>query len=120
MTESTLKSWAAVGGALAGALAASACCVAPLILFWLGISGAWIANLTALSAYHEYFIGVSVLMLCGGYYFVYVKSAGECEEGRTCAKPLPDRLVKFSFWLAVIMVSIAAIFPYLVSLYYGG
>jgi mercuric ion transport protein len=118
--EPTLKTWAAIGGGLAGALAASACCVVPLVLLWLGISGAWIANLTALSAYHEYFIAVSVLLLCGGYYFVYVKSAGECEEGHTCARSLPDRLVKSSFWFAVIMVSIAAIFPYLVTLYYGG
>ncbi len=118
--DSTLKTWTTVGGGLAAALAASACCVVPLILLWLGISGAWIANLTALAAYHGYFIGISVLLLCGGYYFVYVKSASECEEGETCARPLPDRLVKLSFWFAVIMVGIAAIFPYLVNLYYGG
>ena len=43
--ESTLKPWAAVGGALAGAVAASACCVVPLFLLWLGISGAWIVPL---------------------------------------------------------------------------
>ena len=37
----------AAGGVL-GALAASSCCVAPLVLFGLGVSGAWIANLTRL------------------------------------------------------------------------
>ena len=38
----------AVGGVLA-ALAASSCCIVPLALFGLGISGAWIANLTRLA-----------------------------------------------------------------------
>ena len=37
----------AAGGIL-GALAASSCCIVPLILFSLGIGGAWIGNLTAL------------------------------------------------------------------------
>jgi mercuric ion transport protein len=38
----------AVGGILA-ALAASSCCIAPLVLFALGVSGAWIANLSQLA-----------------------------------------------------------------------
>ncbi len=37
----------AAGGIL-GALAASSCCIVPLVLFGLGIGGAWIGNLTAL------------------------------------------------------------------------
>src|SRR5262245_33524392 len=35
----------AVGGLL-GALVASSCCLLPLVLFGLGVSGAWIGNLT--------------------------------------------------------------------------
>jgi mercuric ion transport protein len=38
------------GGALA-ALGAASCCVVPFALFALGISGAWIGNLTALAPY---------------------------------------------------------------------
>jgi len=37
----------AAGGILA-ALGAASCCVVPFPLFMLGVSGAWIANLTAL------------------------------------------------------------------------
>ncbi|MGH6880679.1 MAG: mercuric transporter MerT family protein, partial [Hypericibacter sp.] len=40
----------AAGGVL-GALAAMSCCILPLVLFALGISGAWIGNLTALAPY---------------------------------------------------------------------
>jgi mercuric ion transport protein len=43
----------AAGGVL-GAFAASSCCIAPLALFSLGISGAWIGNLTALAPYQPY------------------------------------------------------------------
>jgi len=39
-----------VGGGLRAA-AASSCCILPLALFTVGISGAWIANLTALEPY---------------------------------------------------------------------
>src|SRR5689334_12650165 len=49
----------ATGGVL-GAVAASSCCIVPLVLFALGISGAWIGNLTALTPYQPIFIGVTL------------------------------------------------------------
>jgi mercuric ion transport protein len=45
-----LKTALAAGGILA-ALGASSCCVLPFALFTLGVSGAWISNLTALAPY---------------------------------------------------------------------
>lgn len=44
------QNWVAAGGVL-GAIAASSCCVLPLVLFSVGIGGAWIGNLTALAPY---------------------------------------------------------------------
>jgi mercuric ion transport protein len=38
-------------GGLLGAVAASSCCVLPLVLFGLSVSGAWIGNLTQLAPY---------------------------------------------------------------------
>lgn len=35
-------------GGLVGALLASSCCIVPLVLLTLGVSGAWIGNLTGL------------------------------------------------------------------------
>ena len=43
--EKTKKSLFASGGLL-GALAMSSCCILPLTLFSLGVTGAWIGNLT--------------------------------------------------------------------------
>ena len=46
--------------ALVGAGLASACCVVPLVLVTLGISGAWIANLTALEPFKPYVAAVTL------------------------------------------------------------
>src|SRR5260370_18991670 len=55
------------GGAL-GALAASSCCVVPLALFGLGVSGAWIGKLTQLAPYQPYFIAATAACLGGRYW----------------------------------------------------
>jgi hypothetical protein len=56
----------AMGGIL-GALAASSCCILPLTLFSLGISGAWMANFTRLAPYQPYFIAATLVVLGTGY-----------------------------------------------------
>ena len=57
-----LTSLLAAGGAVA-ALGASSCCVLPLLLFMLGVSGAWIGNLTRLTPYQPYILAVTVALL---------------------------------------------------------
>ena len=54
------------GALLAGCLAAvlaSTCCLGPLVLITLGITGAWISKLTLLEAYQPLFIGAAVAAL---------------------------------------------------------
>lgn len=110
MTDSArgLPRLVAVGG-LIGALAASSCCILPLVLFSLGISGAWIANLTALAPYKPYFAAATIALLGYGYYLVYVKPRPACADG-SCARPLPNRLVKASLWTATVLVMAALAF----------
>ncbi len=102
--------WIAAGGIL-GALAASSCCILPLVLFSLGISGAWIANFTALAPYKPYFAAATIALLGYGYYLVYVRPRRACADG-SCARPLPNRLVKTSLWIAAVLVIIALAFDY--------
>ena len=59
----------AIGGLL-GALAASSCCILPIVLFGLGVSGAWIGNLTQLAPYQPYIIAATLAFLGGGYWLV--------------------------------------------------
>ena len=58
-------------GGLLGALAASSCCIVPLVLFGLGISGAWIGSLTRLAPYQPCFIAATLGFLGVGYWLVH-------------------------------------------------
>jgi mercuric ion transport protein len=102
--------WIAAGGIL-GALAASSCCILPLVLFSLGISGAWIANFTALAPYKLYFAAGTIAFLGYGYYLVYVRPKQACAGG-SCERPLPNRVAKTSLWIATVLVAIALAFDY--------
>lgn len=103
----------AAGGIL-GAIAASTCCVVPLVLFTLGISGAWIGNLTALTPYKPFFIAITLGFLGYGFYLVYRKPKLACAQGEACARPLPNRLVKGSLWVATILVATAFAWPVII------
>ncbi|WP_417417184.1 mercuric transporter MerT family protein [Hoeflea sp.] len=105
----------AAGGIL-GAIAASTCCIIPLALFSLGISGAWIGQLTALSAYQPIFITITLGFLGYGYWLVYRKPKVACAEGEACARPLPNVIVKSGLWFATALILLAFAWPYLVPL----
>ena len=97
--------WIAAGG-VAGAILASSCCVIPLLLFSVGVSGAWISNLTALEPYKPVFILVALGFVGYGFRQVYRKPA-ECDDGAACARPLPSRLVKTALWASLVLIVIA-------------
>jgi mercuric ion transport protein len=97
----------AVGGLL-GALAASSCCLLPLALFGLGVSGAWIGNLTQLAPYQPFFIAATIACLGYGYWLVYRSSKVACAGGEACARPLSNWLVRLGLIVATVLV-IAAI-----------
>lgn len=97
----------AAGGVL-GALAAASCCILPVALFSLGVSGAWIANFTQLAPYQPYFLAATLLFLGTGYWLVHRASRRACAEGDACARPLPNRLVKAALIVATLLV-VAAI-----------
>ncbi len=103
--------WIAAGGIL-GALAASTCCIVPLILFSLGVSGAWVGNLTALEPYKPLFIAVTLGFLGYGYWLVYRKPK-PCADGSACAKPLPNRLVKTALWASTALVLVALLWNWI-------
>lgn len=98
------QTFVAAGGIL-GALAASSCCIVPLVLFSLGVSGAWIGNLTALAPYQPYFIAATVAFLGYGYWLVYRASRVACGDGEACARPMPNRLVLTGLVLATALVA---------------
>ena len=104
-------------GSILGAVAASSCCVVPFVLFTLGITGAWIGNLTALAPYQPAFVAVTFACLAGGFFMVYRKRKSACADGSYCARPASDRVAKTALWSATVLVCAALAFPYAVRLF---
>lgn len=104
---------------LLAALATSSCCLIPFLLFTVGISGAWIGNLTSLAPYQPIFLVLAVALLGTGFYRVYRKpkaAAAVCVSGSACADPRADRLTKTILWTATALVIAGASFPWIVRL----
>lgn len=101
----------AVAGGLLGALAATSCCILPLVLFSIGAGGAWIGNLTALAPYQPVSVAFTFGFLGYGYWLVYRRPT-ICSEGDVCARPLPQRMVKLGLWAATAIVAAALVFPF--------
>jgi mercuric ion transport protein len=110
-SEARRQRLVAAGGIL-GAIGASSCCIIPLILFSLGIGGAWIGNLTALAPYKPFFVAGTTGVLGYGYYLVYWKSRRACADDPTCARPGSSRFVQVALWFATVLVIAAFAFDY--------
>ena len=93
----------AAGGIL-GAVAASSCCVLPLLLFGLGVGGAWIGRLTRLAPYQPCFIVATMVFLAGGYWSVYRSRRSICAADAACPRLLPSRIVKAGLIAATALV----------------
>src|SRR5258708_9592026 len=102
------------GGIIVGGLAAilaSTCCLGPLVLVALGLSGAWIGNLTLLEPYRPFFIAGALvaLFLAGRRIF---RPAQTCQPGELFAVPRTRRLSKIVFGIVSVLVLVALEFPY--------
>lgn len=99
------RSWRGVVavGSVFSALGASACCILPLFLLSIGVGGAWVGNLTALAPYQPYFLAGTALLLWTGFRMVRRRSEAACVDG-ACVKPVPQRAMKMSLWLATALV----------------
>ena len=91
-------------GSLIGAMLASSCCIVPLALLTLGVSGVWISNLTALAPYQPLFLLATFSFLGAGFWKLYRKPKVECAEGSYCASPASDRVAKNVLWIALALV----------------
>src|SRR5258708_20616021 len=77
-------------GGIVGALSASSCCILPLTLFGLGVSGAWIGNFTRLAPYQPWFIAATVAFLRYGYSLVYPTPPPICPHRAPFPPPTPN------------------------------
>jgi mercuric ion transport protein len=100
-------------GGIAAALGAASCCVIPFLLFTLGVSGAWIANLTALEPYQPIFAAASLGFIALGAWRLRRKAQIACADGY-CGTERADRIARIWLWTAGVLVVVAVVFPYLI------
>jgi mercuric ion transport protein len=105
-----------VAGVLA-AIGASVCCVGPLVLLGLGISGAWISNLMALEPYRPIFVGLTLAFLGLAFRKLYLMPQ-VCEPGTSCANPRSIKRQRIAFWsVSLLLLGLIAV-PSIVPLFY--
>jgi mercuric ion transport protein len=95
------------------AIGASACCVGPLVLLALGVSGAWIA----LEPYRPIFIGLTLLFLVGAFHRIYL-ARRVCTPGSVCADPRTLNRRRLVFWIVTVLVLGLIAIPWLAPLFY--
>jgi mercuric ion transport protein len=105
----------AVGGV--AALLASSCCLGPLLLVFLGFTGAWIGSLSKLEPYRPFFLGLTLIALAVAGYQIFRKE-NSCDLQGSCATPRTKRFQKISFYFVIALAVIAFGFPYVARFFY--
>jgi mercuric ion transport protein len=100
----------AVGGAVIAAIAASLCCVGPVLFAALGL-GAFGAASVFQSA-RPYLLAGAVLLLAVGFYWTYFRRQAACAPGEVCATKPVGRIGRAGLWIATIAVLAFALAPY--------
>lgn len=98
--------WTLTGGVFAG-LAASLCCIGPLLSLTLGLgsfaASAWFAQ------WRPVLLGVTFVLLGVAWYLTYRRPKVDCDDG-SCARP-PGKAARLSLWLGTLVALAAAIYP---------
>ncbi len=105
-----MKDKAFIGASLLAALAASSCCILPVVFAMAGISiagaSAWFA------AWRPYLLGLTLVLLGIGFYLSYRRKRKSCEPGSSCERPAVKTTSRFGLWLVAVFVILFAAFPY--------
>jgi mercuric ion transport protein len=101
----------------AAALLASTCCLGPLVLLGLGVSGAWIGQLTVLEPWRPLFIAVALaaLLLAGRRIW---RPTAACAPGEVCALPRVRLAYRLGFVAVALLLAVALAFPWVAPWFY--
>ena len=99
-----------LGASIMAAVAASSCCILPMVLALAGVSLAGAAG--AFAPWRPYLLAVTFALLVFGIYFAYWPARRHCEPGAACARPGVSRSGRIGLWMATALVLALAGFPY--------
>src|SRR5712692_1109088 len=105
-----MKDKAFIGASLVAGIAASLCCILPIVF---ALAGSGIVGASAFFAtWRPYLLGTTFLLLALGFYFAYRKPKHACEPGSACERPATNKTGRIGLWVATVVVLIVAAFPY--------
>jgi mercuric ion transport protein len=104
-----MKDKAFVGASIIAALAASMCCILPIVFVLLGAGVAGAAGFFA--TWRPLLLTITFLLLGLGFYFSYRKPKQACEPGSACEMSTAKRAGRLWLWIATILVVLFAAFP---------
>ena len=105
--------WQVLVLGILSALAMTTCCILPLALVSVGVTGVFIGQLSSLYQYHWYFLAFASASLAYGFWKAYrPASTIDCADG-TCARPMNRTVMRIILWIALAIVIGALIFQYL-------
>ena len=102
---------------LLGALAMTSCCILPLGLVSLGVTGVFIGRLSALYQFHWYFLAFASASLIYGFWKAYKPVSPESCASGSCARPMNRTLMRSIVWLSLLIVVGAIAFQYLAPVF---
>ena len=117
MTQENNSCIPLIGGVLA-AVAASLCCIGPLVLVMLGMGGAWVSNLSAMELFRPYLMIIAIIFMFFAWKKIYRAEAEVCTPGSLCAKPHTNNVYKVLFWIMAALIVVALASPYIAPLFY--
>lgn len=98
--------WTLTGGVVAG-IAASLCCIGPLLSLGLGLGS--FAAAAWFSQWRPVLLGITFVLLGLAWYLTYRRPKADCADG-TCARPL-GQTARVSLWVGTIVALTAAVYP---------
>ncbi len=106
-----------LGASVLAALASAGCCLGPLVVAFLGIGGAWVSTLGRFEALRPFLLGAAFLGL--GIAYVRLFRTGACSSAvdGSCGNSGQPRWARIVFWILAGVVVLAALFPWMMSLW---
>lgn len=105
---------ASAAGAVISGFLASACCIGPLLVVFLGVSSA--GALLALEPYRPLFAAAMFAFLGFGFYRMYWRPRAAARRGEACCAPQALRAQRIALWLVTVLALTLLFVPNLLTL----
>jgi copper chaperone CopZ len=102
-----------IAGSVGAAVMSMVCCVGPVALSALGLSGG--ALFAQLTPFRWYWISLAAIMLGLGFYLTYRPRKVACADG-TCKIERAGRSNKIAIWSATVAVAVMIALPYVLGI----